>query len=78
MGSNNIDDPILTLSAVTERGKPQLQLQWWSLNDSGRIFLTEWENSKDKWLICGPTGFNKNIVETIKSIGYKEEQIHEF
>ena len=35
-------------------------------------------SSQDKWLICGPTGFNKNIVETIKSIGYKEEQIHEF
>jgi len=30
VGSNNIDDPILTLSGVTERGKPQLQLQWWS------------------------------------------------
>ena len=52
VGSNNIDDPILTLSGVTERGKPQLQLQWWSLKESGRIFLTEWENSKDKWLIC--------------------------
>lgn len=52
VGSNNIDAPILTLSGVRERGKPQLQLQWWSLKDSGRIFLTEWENSKDKWLIC--------------------------
>ena len=52
VGSNNIDAPILTLSGVTERGKPQLQLQWWSLKDSGRIFLTEWENSKNKWLIC--------------------------
>jgi hypothetical protein len=52
VGSKNIDDPVLTLSGVTERGKPQLQLQWWSLKDSGRIFLTEWENCKDKWLIC--------------------------
>ena len=52
VGSNNIDDPILTLSGVTERGKPQLQLQWWSLKESGRIFLIDWENSKDKWLIC--------------------------
>ena len=52
VGSNNIDDPILTLSGVTERGKPQLQLQWWSLKESGRIFLTEWERCKDKWLIC--------------------------
>ena len=52
VGSKNIDDPVLTLSGVTERGKPQLQLQWWSLENSGRIFLTDWENSKDKWLIC--------------------------
>ena len=52
VGSKNIDDPVLTLSGVTERGKSQLQLQWWSLENSGRIFLTDWENSKDKWLIC--------------------------
>lgn len=52
VGSKNINDPVLTLSGVTERGKPQLQLQWWSLENSGRIFLTDWENSKDKWLIC--------------------------
>ena len=52
VGSNNIGDPILTLSAVTERGKPQLQLQWWTLKDSGRIFLTDWESCKGKWLVC--------------------------
>ena len=52
VGSNNIDNPILTLSGVTERGKPQLQLQWWSLKESGRIFLIDWERCKDKWLKC--------------------------
>ena len=52
VGTKNIDDPVLTLSGVTDRGKPQLQLQWWSLKDSGRIFLTDWESCKGKWLVC--------------------------
>ena len=52
VGSHNVKDPILTLSGVIERGKPQLQLQWWSGDQSGRIFLADWEDCKDKWLIC--------------------------
>lgn len=52
VGSQNVEDPILTLSGVIERGKPQLQLQWWSGDQSGRIFLADWEDCKDKWLIC--------------------------
>ena len=52
VGSKNIDYPVLTLSGVTDRGKPQLQLQWWSEVNSGRIFLSDWENCKGKWLIC--------------------------
>ena len=52
VGSHNVKDPILTLSGVIERGKPQLQLQWWSADQSGRIFLADWEDCKDKWLIC--------------------------
>ena len=52
VGSQNVEDPILTLSGVIEREKPQLQLQWWSGDQSGRIFLADWEDCKDKWLIC--------------------------
>jgi hypothetical protein len=71
VGSNNIDNPILTLSGVTERGKPQLQLQWWSLKESGRIFLIDWERCKDKWLKCECiTKYSKSgsIVFSIRSM----------
>ena len=52
VGSKNIDKPVLTLSGVNNKGNPQLQLQWWSVQDSGKVFLTDWESSKDQWLQC--------------------------
>jgi hypothetical protein len=52
VGNKNVDAPVLTLSGVTDQGKPQLQLQWWTSDESGRVFLTEWEECKNKWLRC--------------------------
>ena len=52
VGTKNTDDPLLTLSGVMDHGEPQLQLQWWSGHDSGRVFLVDWEKCKDKWLRC--------------------------
>jgi hypothetical protein len=71
VGSKNIDDPVLTFSGVTDHGKPQLQLQWWSEVDAGRVFLADWENCKGKWLICEcKTNYAKSgsILFSIRSL----------
>jgi len=52
VGSQNVDAPVLTLSGVNEGGIPQLQLQWWTAEESKRTFLFGWEECKGKWLIC--------------------------
>jgi hypothetical protein len=48
----NSSDPLVTLSGSIVRGKPQLELRWWSKDGSDRISVADWEDSRGKWLEC--------------------------
>ena len=51
-GSDNINNPLLTLSGVVDGGKPQLQVQLWEEDRTERQFLANWKDCLGKWLLC--------------------------
>ena len=52
VGGKSASDPILTLSGTIVRGKPQLEIRWWTKDGSERTFVADWQECKGKWLEC--------------------------
>jgi hypothetical protein len=52
VGGENSSDPLVTLSGSIVRGKPQLEIRWWTKDGKERLFVADWKDSKGKWLEC--------------------------
>ena len=52
VGGKHASDPVVTLSGAVYRGKPQLELRWWTENGPQRIRIADWGDCRGKWLEC--------------------------
>ena len=52
VGTGKESDPVLTLSGSIHRGKPQLEICWWTKGKTERLHIADWNTAKGKWLIC--------------------------
>ena len=52
VGGEHASDPVATLSGAVYRGKPQLELRWWTKNGSQRMHIADWRDCRGRWLEC--------------------------
>ncbi len=52
VGGKHASDPVVTLSGAVYRGKPQLELRWWTENGTQRMHIADWRDCRGKWLEC--------------------------
>ena len=52
VGGKHASDPVATLSGAVYRGKPQLELRWWTENGPQRMRIADWGDCRGIWLEC--------------------------